>query len=139
VFLDSTVGKAFFAMMAKKYGGYPNVIFEIYNEPNGTGTTWPKIKPYAEAVIEDAEKAPPVRAKKSVTTMLSKQVIKPARALQVTPKNYNNDAEIATALVDGEKVGQIARKLQAETGITYSSAYGRVSRIQKKIQTGEFK
>jgi len=94
---------------------------------------------YAEAVIEDAEKAPPVRAKKSVTTMLSKQVIKPARALQVSPKNYNNDAEIATALVDGEKVGQIARKLQAETGITYSSAYGRVSRIQKKIQTGEFK
>ena len=93
---------------------------------------------YAEAVIEDAEKSPPVRAKKPVTTMLPKQVIKPARALQVASKSYNNDAEIATALVDGEKVGQIARKLQAEIGITYSAAYSRVSRIQQKIQKGEF-
>lgn len=93
---------------------------------------------YAEAVIEDAEKSPPVRAKKPVTTMLPKQVIKPARALQVASKSYNNDAEIATALVDGEKVGQIARKLQAEMGLTYSAAYSRVSRIQQKIQKGEF-
>jgi hypothetical protein len=93
---------------------------------------------YAEAVIEDAEKAQPVRAKKPVTTMLPKPVAKPARALQVAAKSYNNDAEIATALVDGDKVSQIARKLQDETGITYSAAYGRVARIQKKIQTGEF-
>jgi len=42
---------AFFTAMATKYGNYPNVIFEPYNEPNGTGTTWALIKPYHEAVV----------------------------------------------------------------------------------------
>ncbi len=43
---------AFFTAMATQYGNYPNVIFEPYNEPNGTGTTWPEIKPYHEAVVK---------------------------------------------------------------------------------------
>lgn len=43
---------AFFTTMATKYGSYPNVIFEPYNEPNGTGTTWPEIKPYHEAIVK---------------------------------------------------------------------------------------
>jgi len=43
---------AFFTAMATKYGSYPNVIFEPYNEPNGTGTTWAQIKPYHEAVVK---------------------------------------------------------------------------------------
>lgn len=43
--------KAFFQEMAAKYGNYPNVIYEICNEPNG-GVTWSnQIKPYAEEVI----------------------------------------------------------------------------------------
>ena len=45
----------FFRMMARKYGGTPNVIFEIYNEPHNIDPdldpTWPQIKTYAQAVI----------------------------------------------------------------------------------------
>ena len=40
---------AFFTEMAKKYGAYPNVIWEPYNEPNGYD--WSEIKPYHEAVV----------------------------------------------------------------------------------------
>lgn len=48
--------KTFFDEMATKYGAYPNVIYEICNEPNGS-TTWAQIKQYAEEVI------PIIRAK----------------------------------------------------------------------------
>jgi endoglucanase len=50
----------FFTEMAKTYGGYNNVIFEIYNEPNCsdgssnsncTKTTWAQIKTYANSII----------------------------------------------------------------------------------------
>ena len=41
--------KEFFAAMAQKYGGYPNVIYEIYNEPENVG--WSTVKAYAEEVI----------------------------------------------------------------------------------------
>lgn len=45
--------KAFFADMAAKYGSYPNVIYEIYNEPLGGSSVWNEnIKPYAEQVID---------------------------------------------------------------------------------------
>jgi endoglucanase len=40
---------AFFTMIAQKYGGAPNVIYEDYNEP--TKVTWAQIKPYHEAVV----------------------------------------------------------------------------------------
>lgn len=46
---------AFFTQMAQTYGSQPNVIFEIYNEPNkdnnGATIQWPAIKTYAQAVI----------------------------------------------------------------------------------------
>ncbi|MCD1261315.1 cellulase family glycosylhydrolase [Paenibacillus athensensis] len=42
--------KAFFQEMATTYGSYPNVIYEIANEPNG-GVTWSgQIKPYAQEI-----------------------------------------------------------------------------------------
>ncbi|HON14349.1 MAG TPA: glycoside hydrolase family 5 protein [Treponema sp.] len=42
----------FFTDIAQKYGSYPNIIYEICNEPNGKDVTWAgQIKPYAEAVI----------------------------------------------------------------------------------------
>lgn len=45
----------FFTEMATKYGEYPNVIYEPYNEPArsaaGTAYTWANIKPYHEAVV----------------------------------------------------------------------------------------
>lgn len=42
--------KAFFAEMAKKYGNYPNVIYEIFNEP--VRDSWPRIKEYSIDVIK---------------------------------------------------------------------------------------
>ena len=39
----------FFASMAMKYGTYPNVLYEIFNEPDEE--TWEEVKAYAEAVI----------------------------------------------------------------------------------------
>ncbi len=39
----------FFGQMAQRYGDQPNVIYEIFNEPDDE--TWPEIKAYAEAVI----------------------------------------------------------------------------------------
>jgi endoglucanase len=40
----------FFSDLAKRYGNYPNIIYEIYNEP--VGVSWDTIvKPYAETVL----------------------------------------------------------------------------------------
>ncbi|MGI4805174.1 MAG: glycoside hydrolase family 5 protein [Janthinobacterium lividum] len=41
--------KTFFAEMAKKYGKTPNVIYEIFNEPNDE--TWPQVKAYSEEIV----------------------------------------------------------------------------------------
>jgi endoglucanase len=43
--------KAFFEEMARTYGKYPNVLYELYNEPLNTHTWAGQIKPYHEAVI----------------------------------------------------------------------------------------
>ena len=40
----------FFAEMSKKYAKYPNIIYEIFNEPDQE--SWPEIKAYAEEVIK---------------------------------------------------------------------------------------
>ena len=42
--------KTFFTLMAKKYGNYPNVIYEIFNEPDYY--TWPEVKAYSEELIK---------------------------------------------------------------------------------------
>jgi endoglucanase len=42
--------KQFFGSMAKLYSGYPNVIYEIYNEPDYE--TWPEVKAYSDEVIK---------------------------------------------------------------------------------------
>ncbi len=46
--------EAFFAEMAKKYAGVPNVIYEIWNEP--AITKWDTIKNYAMQVIPEIRK-----------------------------------------------------------------------------------
>ena len=43
--------KAFFNEMSKKYASTPNVLYEICNEPNGSGGTWKNIKKYANEII----------------------------------------------------------------------------------------
>ena len=42
--------KEYFDEVSRKYGKYPNVIYEIFNEPDYE--TWPEIKAYAEEVIK---------------------------------------------------------------------------------------
>lgn len=52
--------KEFFGEMAKKYGAYPNIIYEIYNEPLGGPKAWnDNIKPYADQVIAEIRKYDP--------------------------------------------------------------------------------
>ncbi len=48
--LHTQNAKEFFGYMAKKYGKYDNVVFEIYNEP--IDPNWATIKTYANAVID---------------------------------------------------------------------------------------
>jgi endoglucanase len=42
--------KTFFAEMARLYGKHPNIIYEIFNEPDQE--TWPQVKAYSEEVIK---------------------------------------------------------------------------------------
>jgi endoglucanase len=41
---------AYFDEISKKYGKFPNVIYEVFNEPDNE--TWPEVKAYSEAIIK---------------------------------------------------------------------------------------
>lgn len=45
---------AFFGRMAERYGKYPHVIFEIYNEP--VSESWNDLKAYADSVLTEIRK-----------------------------------------------------------------------------------
>ena len=47
----------FFGMMARKYGKYPHVIYEIYNEP--MEDTWDSVRDYAASVISEIRRYDP--------------------------------------------------------------------------------
>ncbi|GAB4093071.1 hypothetical protein GCM10028786_19980 [Flaviaesturariibacter terrae] len=47
--INRAEAKAFFATMARKWGRYPNVIWEIFNEPDQE--SWPEVKAYAKEII----------------------------------------------------------------------------------------
>ena len=83
--------KEFFREMSLKYKDYPNVIYEICNEPNGNITWENNIKPYAEEVIKEIRE----NSKKSIiivgTPTWSQEVDKPA-------KNKINDELVMYAL-----------------------------------------
>ena len=49
--------KAFFGKMAKKYGKYPNVLYELYNEP--VDDSWESLKIYAKTIIDEIRKYDP--------------------------------------------------------------------------------
>ena len=55
--LQTEEAKAFFSQMAKKYGKFPHVIYEIYNEP--VEDTWTDLKKYATEVIGEIRKYDP--------------------------------------------------------------------------------
>ncbi|MGC4102809.1 glycoside hydrolase family 5 protein [Ferruginibacter sp.] len=42
--------KIFFKQMATAYGKYPNVIYELFNEPDHE--TWPEVKAYSEELVQ---------------------------------------------------------------------------------------
>lgn len=48
--VNTQEAKQFFATMAQKYGQYPNIIWEIFNEP--VEQSWSTIKEYAHQVID---------------------------------------------------------------------------------------
>ena len=50
--------KAFFAEMAEKYGKYPHIIYEIFNEP--VHDSWERVKEYSIDVIKSIRKYDPV-------------------------------------------------------------------------------
>lgn len=50
--------KAFFGSMARKYGKYPNVMYELFNEPTHDHF-WPEIKAYSLELIAEIRKYDP--------------------------------------------------------------------------------
>ncbi|MEO7309488.1 MAG: glycoside hydrolase family 5 protein [Chitinophagaceae bacterium] len=48
--INLTEANAFFKTMAAKYGKFPNLIYELFNEPDQE--TWPEVKAYAETLIK---------------------------------------------------------------------------------------
>lgn len=49
--------KGFFEYMAAKYGKYPNLIWEVFNEPDYE--SWPEVKAYSEEIIKVIRKHDP--------------------------------------------------------------------------------
>lgn len=51
--------KRFFEEISSTYGSYPNIVYEICNEPNGYATWEGDVKPYAEEIIPIIRKNDP--------------------------------------------------------------------------------
>lgn len=49
--------KEFFSQMAQKYGKYPNIIYELYNEP--VEDSWESLKQYASEIITEIRRYDP--------------------------------------------------------------------------------
>lgn len=78
--------KSFFETVSKRYAKYPNVIYEICNEPNG-GASWSgNIKPYAEKIIPVIRKSAPNSVIIVGTPTWSQEIDKPLS----DPLNYKN-------------------------------------------------
>jgi cellulase (glycosyl hydrolase family 5) len=73
---ESAEAVAFFGEMASIYGGYNNVIYEIYNEP--VNPQWPQIKQYAQPVINAIRAQDPDNLIVVGTPGYSSQVAAPA-------------------------------------------------------------
>lgn len=78
--------KSFFETVSKRYAKYPNVFYEICNEPNG-GASWSgNIKPYAEKIIPVIRKNAPNSVIIVGTPTWSQEIDKPLS----DPLNYKN-------------------------------------------------
>ena len=79
---------AFFEEMAAKYRSYPNVIYEIYNEPQPPASWDVDIKPYADTVVKHIRAIDPENLIVVGTPDWSKDVYGAA----LNPLTYNNIA-----------------------------------------------
>lgn len=77
--------KKFFDEMSSRYADYPNVVYEICNEPNG-GTSWSDITAYANEVIPVIRKNSPDSVIIVGTPTWSQEVDKPA----ANPLGFDN-------------------------------------------------
>lgn len=77
--------KKFFDEMSSRYADYPNVIYEICNEPNG-GTSWSEITTYANEVIPIIRANSPDSVIIVGTPTWSQEVDKPA----ANPLKFDN-------------------------------------------------
>ena len=78
--------KSFFETVSKRYAKYPNVIYEICNEPNG-GASWSgNIKPYADKIIPVIRKNAPNSVIIVGTPTWSQEIDKPLS----DPLSYKN-------------------------------------------------
>ena len=55
--MHTAEAKAFFGKMAQKYGKYPHVLYELYNEP--VEDKWEDLKVYAKTIITEIRKYDP--------------------------------------------------------------------------------
>lgn len=55
--MHTAEAKAFFGKMAQKYGKYPNVIYEIYNEP--VEDSWQSLREYGKEIIDEIRRYDP--------------------------------------------------------------------------------
>ena len=55
--IQQDAAKAFFKKMAEKYGKYPNVIYEVFNEP--VRQSWDEVKAYSVEVIKTIREVDP--------------------------------------------------------------------------------
>ncbi|MEO0331642.1 MAG: cellulase family glycosylhydrolase, partial [Bacteroidota bacterium] len=99
--------KTFFRQMAQEYGSYPNVIYEIWNEPigdyNNAVDTWNEIKQYAREVIAE------IRAHD------------PDNIIVVGTPFYSQRVDVAadnrlTTDINGNPVGNVAYTIHAYAG-----------------------
>ncbi len=121
--------RAFFRMMAEKYGNTPNIIWEIANEPNGN-VDWYEIKKYADLVIPEirAFSANPVIVgtpiwSQEVQTVLNapllfSDVLYAFHFYAATHRLDNFQAKIEAALAGGLGI------FVTEWGTTTASGYG---------------
>lgn len=84
---NPALAKQFFAEMARKYGKYPNVLYEIYNEPLKEVSWSKELKPYSEAVIEEIRKYDPdnivIVGTRQWSQMVSEAAVDPLNDKQV--------------------------------------------------------
>jgi endoglucanase len=84
--LHTSQSVAFFEEMAAKYGTYPHVIYEIYNEPQPPASWDVDIKPYADTVVKHIRAIDPDNLIVVGTPSWSQDVYGAA----LNPLSYNN-------------------------------------------------